>query len=54
MKDDLDTDEVATVSFDEFVDLMDAHKAFHEQASSQGHGHSPKHGTGIRKDDNGH
>lgn len=34
MKDDIDTNEDGTVSFDEFVDLMDAHKAFHEQASS--------------------
>uniref|UniRef100_J3QPE5 Predicted gene 5849 n=1 Tax=Mus musculus TaxID=10090 RepID=J3QPE5_MOUSE len=59
MMEDFDTNEDATLSFDEFVELIrkvlfKRHEASHEQASAHGHGHSPRHGAGIRKNDNGH
>lgn len=59
MMDELDTNEDSEVSFDEFVGLLKnvliaKHKAFCGQASSSGHGHSPRHGTDIRNDDNSH
>ncbi|XP_021045000.1 protein S100-A9-like [Mus pahari] len=59
MMDDLEINHDSEMSFDEFVELLKRilikkHEASHKQAFSRGHEHSPRHGAGIRKYDNGH